>query len=140
MAAAAFKTRSAKNRKKSYSPGQLIFGHGMILQIKHEANWVLIRQRKHTQTNRDNTLKNRHRFDYNYKFGDNVMIAKHTAYTYETPYKGPFVITQCFPNGTVNLKCGAIKIKYNIRRIKPYKSDITVEDSNSKDMSDYIRI
>ena len=32
------------------------------------------------------------------------MLTNHTAYKYETPYKGPFVITQCFTNGTVHLQ------------------------------------
>ena len=63
-----------------------------------------------------------------------------TLYKYETPYKVPFVITQCFTNGTVNLQCGTIKIKYNIRRIKPYKSDIKVEYYNSKNMYDDVNI
>ena len=35
------------------------------------------------------------------------MITKHNAYKYETPYMVPFVITQCFTNGTVNLQYGA---------------------------------
>ena len=47
------------------------------------------------------------------------MLTKHT----ETRYKGLFVITQCFTNGTVNLQYGATQIKYNIRRIKPCKYD-----------------
>ena len=68
------------------------------------------------------------------------MLTNHASYKYETPYKGPFAITQCFNKGTVNLQCGAIKIKYNIRRIKPYKSDTKVEDFNSKSMSDKVNI
>ena len=64
------------------------------------------------------------------------MINKHTAYQYEMPYKGPFVIKKCFTNSTVNLQYGPTKIRHNIRRIKPYKSDTKVEDSNSKNMSD----
>ena len=64
------------------------------------------------------------------------MLTKKTAYKYETPYNGPFVISQCFTNITVNLQCGAIKINYNTRRIKPYKPDTKFEDSNSKNMSD----
>ena len=68
------------------------------------------------------------------------MLTNHTAYKYETPYKGPFVITQCYTNGTVNLKCGAIKIKYNMLRIKPYKSDTKVEDYNSKQLYDIVNI
>ena len=54
------------------------------------------------------------------------MLTKHTEYKYGSPYKGPVVITQCFTNVTVNLKCGAIQIEYNIRCIKPYKLDTKV--------------
>ena len=63
------------------------------------------------------------------------MLTNHTAYKYENPYKGLFVITQCFTNGMVMLQYGAIQITYNIRRIKPYKSDTKVEYYNSKNMS-----
>ena len=49
------------------------------------------------------------------------MLNNHTAYKYEIQYKGPFVITQCFTNGTLNIQFGAMQIKYDIRRIKPYK-------------------
>ena len=48
------------------------------------------------------------------------------------PYKVPFVITQCFTNGTVNLQHDVIQIKYNIRRIKPYKLDTKVKDYSFK--------
>ena len=68
------------------------------------------------------------------------MLTKQTAYTYETPYNIPFVITQCFTNETVMLQCGAIKITYNTRCIKPFKPDTKVEDSNSKNMYDYVNI
>ena len=68
------------------------------------------------------------------------MLDNHTAYKYIIRYKGPFVITQCYTNGTVNLKCGALQIKYNIRRIKPYISDTNVEDISLKNMSDDVNI
>ena len=58
------------------------------------------------------------------------MLNNHAAYKYETPYKGPFVITHCFANGMVKLQCGAINIRYNICCINPYKSDTNVEDIN----------
>ena len=57
------------------------------------------------------------------------MLAKHTAYKYETPYTGQFGITRCWTNGTVSFKIGATEIRYNKRQIKPYKSDTKVEDS-----------
>ena len=42
------------------------------------------------------------------------------------------MIPQFFTNSTVNLQCGMKKITYNIRRIKPYKSDTKVGDISSK--------
>ena len=68
------------------------------------------------------------------------MLFNHTAYKQETPYKGYFVITQRFANGTVMLKYGVTQIIYIICRIKPYKSDTKVEDFNSKNMSDKVNV
>ena len=86
-------------------------------------DWDLIRHQKQTQINRDNAHENIHRVDYDYKVGDKVILNNHTAYKYETPYKIPFVIKQCFINGTLMLQYGATEIRYNIRRIKSYKLD-----------------
>ena len=67
------------------------------------------------------------------------MLTNHTEYKYET-YKVPFVMTQCFTNGTVNLQYGPKQIRHNIRCIKTYKSDTKVEYYNSKNMSDDVRV
>ena len=56
------------------------------------------------------------------------------------PCNGPCVITHYFSNGTVNLLCGALQIKYNIRRIKPHKSDTKVDHFSQKNMSDDVNI
>ena len=66
------------------------------------------------------------------------MLLNHTAYIYETPYKGTFVRTQCFTNGTVMLQCGAIQITNNIHCIKSYKPDTKVEYFNPKNIDDAI--
>ena len=58
------------------------------------------------------------------------MINNNAAYKYETTYRGPFVITQCYTNGTVTLQCGPTKIRHNIHWIKPYTSDTKVEEIN----------
>ena len=93
LAAAAFAIRLTISSQKGYSPGKLIFGRDMILLIKQRVDWELIRKRKQTLINRDNTQDNKHRVDYDYKVRDKVMLTNHTSYKYETPYKGPFVIT-----------------------------------------------
>ena len=73
-------------------------------------------------------MRKKKRVDHDYKVRDKVMLNNHAGYKYEIPYKGPFMITQCCTNGPVTLQCGAIKIRYNIHHINPYKSDTKVED------------
>ena len=84
-----------------------MFGHDMILPIKHRVDWELIRQQKKTQINRDNTRENKNRVDYDYKVVDDVMLAKQTAYNSGTPYTSQFLITLCWTNDTVSLHIGA---------------------------------
>ena len=68
------------------------------------------------------------------------MLNNHTTYKYDTPYKGHFVITQCFTNCTLMLQYGVTEISYNMRCIKPYKSDTKVEDFNSINFVDAVNI
>ena len=68
------------------------------------------------------------------------MLNNHAEYKNEIPYQGQFVITQCFPHGTVRLQYGPTKSRYNICWIKPYKTDTNVEDINTKNMYDDVNI
>jgi hypothetical protein len=44
--ATALAVRSTFHTTLQNTPGQLVFGHDMILNVKHEANWEYIRARK----------------------------------------------------------------------------------------------
>ena len=90
--------------------------------------------------NKYNTFENKHRVEHECKIPDDVMFTNNTAYRRENPFKGPFVITQCFINRTVKLQYGPTKIRYNIHRINPYKYDTKVEDSKSINISDDVSI
>ena len=68
------------------------------------------------------------------------MLSNNTAYKYETTFKIPFMITQCWTNGTVTLQCGQTQISHNIRRINAYKSDTNVEDINPENMYNDVNI
>ena len=83
LAAAAFEIRSTTSGQKCYSPVQSMFVRNMIIPIKYRVYWELIHQRKQMQNNRDNACKNKHRFDYDYKVGDKVMLTDYTAYKYK---------------------------------------------------------
>ena len=63
-----------------------------------------------------------------------------TLNTNKTLYKVEFLITQCFKNVTIKLQCGATKITYSIRHIKPFKYDTKVDGSISKNMADDVNI
>ena len=56
------------------------------------------------------------------------MLNNNAADKYETPFKGPSVITQFWTNDKVTVHNGAKQIRYNIHDIKPYPYDTNVED------------
>ena len=68
------------------------------------------------------------------------MLTNNAAYKYETPYNRPFVITQCWTNGTVTLQYVLIQIRHIIGWIKPYTSDTNVEDITPENMYDDVNI
>ena len=126
LSATAFAIRSTYHTTLQKSPGQLVFGRDMILNIQHIANWEIIKKRKHRRINKNNKYENRKRISYNYKIGDKVLLKRGTENKYETPYAGPFAILRVNDNGTVYLQMENITDTVNNRRIKPFKdlSDI----------------
>ena len=112
----------------------------MILLIKHKVDWELIHQQKQMQINKYNIHKNIKQIDHGYEARDKVMLNNHDAYKYETSYKGSFLITQCWTNGTVTIQYGATKSRHNIRCIKPYKFDTNVEYITTENIYDDVKI
>ena len=58
LSATAFAVRSTYHTTLQKSPGQLVFGRDMILNIQHKANWELIRERKQQLINKNNKKEN----------------------------------------------------------------------------------
>ena len=82
----------------------------MILLINHKVDWELMHQQDQTQINKNYICENIKIVDQDYKVRDKFMFNNHAVYKYKTPYKGPFVINQCWANDTVTLKYGAKKL------------------------------
>ena len=110
LAAAAFAIRSTANRLKGYSTGLLVFFRYTILPIEHKADRELIRQIYQKQINKDITIKNINKVYHDYQVGDKLILNNNAAFKYKTSYKGPFVITQCWTNGTFILHCVKKKV------------------------------
>jgi transposase InsO family protein len=120
LSATAFAVRSTFHTTLRNTPGQLVFGRDMILNIKHEANWEYIRARKQMIIEKNNKAENATRIPHNYQIGDMVLIRRGTENKYETPFKGPFAILKVNDNGTVRIKVKNVEDTYNIRRLTPY--------------------
>jgi len=117
----AFAIRATYHTTLRKTPGQLVFGRDMILNVQDTANWEYIRSRKQKLINKNNRLENAKRVKHTYQVGDLVMLRKGTENKYEQPYSGPHSILQVNTNGTVRLQMGPIADTVNIRRIEPYK-------------------
>jgi len=121
LSATAFAVRCTYHTTLRKSPGQVVFGRDLIFNIKHIANWELIRQRKQKLILQNNERENATRIPHQYRAGDKVMLHIGTENKYEQPYSGPHTIIDTFPNGTVTLQVGPVIDRVNIRRIHPYR-------------------
>jgi hypothetical protein len=129
LAAAAFALRSTFHTTLQATPGQLVFGRDMILNVQHQIDWTAIKRRKQELIRKNNRIENAKRIPYQYRVGDQVMMEDHRANKYETPYKGPYRITKVNTNGTVRLMMGAVTDTVNIRRIHPYRTSSSIRGS-----------
>ena len=104
LSATAFAIRSTYHTTLQKSPGQLVFGRDMMLNVQHKANWELIRKRKQQLIHKNNQQENSKRIPHTYQVGDKVWLAKGNEYKYETPSSGPHTILKVYDNGTVQMQ------------------------------------
>ncbi len=116
-----FATRTTVHSTNRATPSQLVFGRDAILNVRHEADWAYIKERKDKISRKNNVHENKTRTDHLYKVDDKVLLKMQTNRKYgSTAYTGPFRITKVNTNGTVRLKMGCVTDTHNIRNIKPY--------------------
>ena len=121
LSAAAFAIRSTYHTTLKKSPGQIVFGRDMILNISHEANWKLISETKQKRINENNKRENRSRIPHEYHIGDRILIKNPKASKkLDQPWIGPYTVTEAHDNGTVTFLKGAMHDRLNIRQVKPY--------------------
>jgi Integrase zinc binding domain len=124
LAAAMFAIRATVHTTLQATPSQLVFGRDAIMNIKFEADWRLIRERKQSIIKQNNKRENARRIPHKYKTKDKVLYRTYneTSAKYgEDPYSGPHEIVKVNDNGTVRLKMGSVVDTVNIRLLKPYK-------------------
>jgi hypothetical protein len=108
LMAVAFALRSTYHTTLQATPGQLIFGRNMVLNVQHLTDWTAIKARKQQIIHNNNQIENLKQIPHHYQVGDLVMLQSNRANKYEQPYSGPYHITQVNTNGTVCLKINAV--------------------------------
>jgi hypothetical protein len=121
LAATMFAIRATYHTTLQATPAQLVFGRDSLLNIKFEANWAYIKERKQKLIDMNNKKENASRIRHEYKIGDkvwvkNIMEAKFN----EDPWRGPYLISAVNDNGTIKIKMGIITDTINIRNVKPF--------------------
>ena len=122
LSAAAWAIRSTLHTTLQATPGQLVFGRDMLLDIPFKANWGVIRARKQNLINKGVLRANRTRYAHTYKINDKVLYTiPGVTPKMSSPRAGPYRVTQVYTNGiTVRIRRGAITETVNIRNITPY--------------------
>ena len=121
LASVAWAIRSTHHTTLQATPGQLVFGRDMLLNVKFIADWEAIRLRKQRDIDRNNVQENSLRINHDYKIGDKVLITNNDIHRkLNCPTKGPYPIVQTYTNGTVRVQYGAVTERINICRCTPY--------------------
>jgi hypothetical protein len=93
LSATAFAVRSTFHTTTlQKSPGQLVFGRDMILNIQHTANWDYIKQRKQQIIDNNNRRENATRKEHTYSVGDKVLLQQGTENKDEAPFSGYYTL------------------------------------------------
>jgi len=128
LSALAFAMRATVHTTTRATPSQLVFSRDAIRNVPYEADWLYIKERKKTLILKNNKRENAKRVPYEYKLGDQVLVAQEPNRKFGADrYSGPHEIVQVNDNGTIRLKQtsangGAVYQTWNIRNVVPYKA------------------
>ena len=121
LASVAYAVRCSYHSTLQATPGQLVFGRDMLLDIDFQPNWAKMWQRKQNIINYNNKRENSRRVSHDYEVGQYAYILRDGIYRkLEGDKLGPFRITQVFTNGTVRIQRGITNERINIRRLTPH--------------------
>ena len=131
IARVAWAVRSTYHTSLGASPGQLVFGRDMLLDMTYETDWEALRIKQQNKINKSNIRENLRRYKYDYEIGDKIVIKRDVnddiirAMDYVNA--GPYDINKVYTNGTIRMQRGNNSERINIRRVCPYFDNSRVE-------------
>jgi hypothetical protein len=117
-------TQCAVNHTMMHSPGEIVYGRDMFMDIPVIADLVAIRERRQLLIDKNLRRHNRRRYEHHYRVGDYVQVRAYNPKKGEDRLHGPYKIQETRTNGTVVVirdKEGNVAETYNIRKLEPYK-------------------
>ena len=117
--AAAFAMRSTFHTTLNATPGQLVFGRDMILNMTCQADWQAIRQRKQSVIKKNDRNENHKRIPHACGVGDKFLLEK-DANECELNTEGPCKAMAVNENGTLHCKKGTVIDDVSVRRCTPH--------------------
>ena len=121
LSATRFATRATVHTTTNATPMQLVFGRDVILNVKFNADWALIKERKQTMIYKNNERENAKQKTHTYEIGDEIVFESDNATKYgKNPFSGPHKILQVNDNGTLRIQRGRVINTINIRLARPY--------------------
>ena len=103
------------------SPGSLVFGRDMLLNVPIVTDIVSITKNRQLQTDLRLERENARRSQHDYEVGGFVYVDNHfsSADKLKTVWLGPYKILRVHTNGTLTLERGQVHERLSIRRCKP---------------------
>jgi hypothetical protein len=124
---AAWAIHSTYRKVLKASPGAAIFGRDILFDIPFLADWNKIGDHRQHQTDLNTNRKNCSRRDWDYSFGDKVLLRKDgILHKSESWYEcDRCTIKSVHMNGTIRVQRGIKSERLNIRRVTPFFNNQT---------------
>jgi len=128
LAAVAFGMRATVHTTNRATPTQLVFNRDAIHNVRFEADWKYIKERKQRRIRQNNAKENAKRTPHAHAIGDKVKIKQDNNRKHGNDrFRGPYAVTHVYDNGTVRLTQetpagGVYTQTWNIRNVYPYEA------------------
>ena len=123
LATAMHVLRATYSRVLNSSPGALIYGRDMFLDLPVVADWITIQNKRQRAIDANLRYQNQRRRRHDYQPNQYVMILVYEPDKLQERAIGPYRIHQVHTNGTITIvRHPFVLERINIRRVRPYNT------------------